>query len=150
VGAFEFDGLLESGDRIDGAFEDVDLGIAVDIAGGLIDFEELGLPLKIVQQEDAGVFWDAETGNNFGEGGFDAVQFFIEFDGLGGWSGTILCIFFCGGPVDQRVGEFFPVFALGAEIADSVAFDFVFGDELVGAIFKDEAAGRRFLGGGER
>ena len=57
--------------------------------------------------------------------------------------------FSVAGQSTREFGEFLPVIALGAEVADAVAFDFIFGDELVGAVFEDEAA-RRFLLRGRR
>jgi hypothetical protein len=38
VGAVEFDGLLKAGHGIDGAAENVGFGIAVEVAGGLLNF----------------------------------------------------------------------------------------------------------------
>jgi hypothetical protein len=50
-----------------------------------------------------------------------------------------LLVFLGGGPVDQSAGEILPIFALGAVVVDTVAFDFIFSDELIGAVFEDEA-----------
>ena len=63
--------------------------------------------------------------------------------------GAVFFVFFGGGPVDQRRGEFLPFIAFGAQVAHAVAFDLIFRDQLVGAIFEDEAAGE-ILGGGKR
>ena len=49
VGAIEFDGLFLSGNGIDGSAENVALGVAIDVAGGLLDFDELRLPLKVIE-----------------------------------------------------------------------------------------------------
>ena len=49
VGAIEFDGLFLSGDGIDGSAENVALGVAIDVAGGLLDFDELRLSLKVIE-----------------------------------------------------------------------------------------------------
>ncbi len=109
--------------------------------------------LKTVEQKDAGIFGQAQAGSDFGEQGFGAlvfiVDFFVELRGFGdgGGGGAVAFEFVGGGPVDELGGEFLPVIALGAEIADAVAFDFIFGDELIGAVFEDEAAGE-LLGGG--
>ena len=54
---------------------------------------------------------------------------------------AVLFVLFGGGPVDQGVGKLLPLFALGALVAYAVAFDFIFRDELVGAVFEDEAPG---------
>src|ERR1035441_4753343 len=51
VGALEFDDLLEAGHGIDGAAKNVGFGVAVDVAGGLLNFYNLGLALKTVEQE---------------------------------------------------------------------------------------------------
>ncbi len=40
-------------------------------------------------------------------------------------------------PVDQRVRDFLPFAALGAEIADAVSVNLILGDGLVGAVFQD-------------
>src|SRR6202008_4289593 len=81
VRAFEFDRLFSSIDRIDCALKDVDLGIAVNVAGGLIDFEELRLTLKVVEKEDAGVFRNAQATCNLKQGSLSAFEFFVELDG---------------------------------------------------------------------
>ena len=67
VGAVEFDGLLEAGHRIDGAAENVGFGVAVDVAGGLLDFHDLGFALKTVEQKYAGIFGQAESGGDLRE-----------------------------------------------------------------------------------
>ena len=48
---------------------------------------------------------------------------------------------FAGGfPIDEVEGQFFPVAAaLDGDVADTVADDLVFADELVGAVFEDKA-----------
>ena len=79
------------------------------------------------------------------------LEFLVEGGGFGdGRSGVaIFFVFFGGRPVDQGGGKFFPLVALGAHVADAVALHFILGDELIGAVFEDEAAGE-FLGvGGE-
>src|ERR1035437_5302491 len=50
-GALEFDDLLEAGHGLEGATENVGFGVAVDVAGGLLNFYNLGLALKTVEQE---------------------------------------------------------------------------------------------------
>ena len=57
--AFEFDGLFGAGDGVYRSAKDVALGVAVDVALGLLQFNKLGLALKIIEQEDAGIFWEA-------------------------------------------------------------------------------------------
>lgn len=52
-----------------------------------------------------------------------------------------------GVPVDEGGGDVFPDFTLGAEVVDMVAADFVFGDDLVRAVFEDEALFGGVLGG---
>ena len=45
-----------------------------------------------------------------------------------------------GGPVDQVFGELFPVAAtFDGDVADAIADDFIFADDLVAAVFEDEA-----------
>ena len=158
VGAVEFDGCLSAGDGIDRTAKDVSLGVAVDVAGGLLDFIDLGFSLKVVEEKYAGVFGKAESGGDLWEQGLLALtflfQFLVElnrFRGRGAGS-ALLLIFFSGGPIDERVGKFLPIFALGAVIADAVALHFILVDELVGAILEDEAADGAVLGrteGGE-
>ena len=156
VRAIEFDGLLESGDGIDGAAEDVALGIAVDVAGGLLNLDDLRLALKIVEQKDAGIFGQAKSGRDVREVRLPRARLRARVlcrvataSGDGGAGGAIFLVFVGGGPVDERVGEFFPLFAFGAVVADAVAFDFIFGDQLVGAVFQDEAARRGLVLGCE-
>ena len=87
VSAVEFDGLLGAGDGIDGAAEDVAFGVAVDVAGGLLNFVELRLALEIVEQEDAGIFGEAQSGSDLRKLGFLefvlVFEFFVELDGFG-------------------------------------------------------------------
>jgi hypothetical protein len=114
----------------------------------------LRFALKAVEEKYAGVVGESKSGGDFGALGFVAfvllLDFFVELRGLrdGGSGGALFLIFLGGGPVDERGGKFFPVIALGAHVADAVAFDFILGDELIGAVFEDEAAGE-ILGGGE-
>ena len=77
-------------------------------------------------------------------------DFLVELHGFGDGrsGGAVFFVLLGGGPVDQRIGEFLPVIALGAHVADAVAFDFIFRDQLVGAVFEDEAAGEILGGGG--
>ena len=47
--------------------------------------------------------------------------------------------FFLGaGEVDQLEREFFPVAALGAQVADAVLYDLIFAGQLIGAVFEVE------------
>ena len=152
VGAFEFDGLFGAGQGIDGSAKDVGLGVAADVAGGLLDFHKLRLSLKTIEEKDAGGFREAKSRGDLWELGFRTFailfKFLVEFSGFGnGSSGGALFLILLGGrPVDERGGEFFPVFAFSAEVADAVAFHFILGDELVGTVFQDKAAGE-ILGG---
>jgi hypothetical protein len=112
----------------------------------LLHFDQLGLALKVIEQEHAGVFWEAETGSDLGKvGPFGfaiSVSFLIEGGGLGDGGGeAVFLILFGGRPIDQRGGKFFPFIAFGALVAYAVPFDFILGDQLVGAVFEDEAAG---------
>ena len=147
MGAFEFDGLLGAGQGIDGAAKDVGLGVAANVAGGLLDFHELRLSLKTIEEKDTGGFRQAKSRGDLRELGFRAFailfKFLVEFSGFGnGSSGGALFLVLLGGrPVDERAREFFPVVAFSTEVADAVAFHFIFGYELVGAVFQDEAAG---------
>jgi len=107
--------------------------------------------LKVVEQKDAGVFGKTEAWGDEREGGFCffrfVLEFLIELDGFGGrgGGGALVLVFVGGGPVDKRVGEFFPFFALRAVVADAVSFDLLFGDQLVGAVFEDETVHRGFV-----
>jgi hypothetical protein len=86
-----------------------------------------------------------------GSGAAVGVGFLVDEGGFGnGGSGSaVLLKFFGGGPIDQRRREFFPFFALGAVVANAVAFDFILGDGLIGTVFEDEAASE-FLRGRAR
>jgi len=143
VVAREFDGLFQAGEC---TAENVGSGTLVDVAGGLLDFDNFRFALKTVEQKYAGIVGQAKSGGDLGELRFLAVallfDFLVELDGFGGGlSGSALSfVFFGGGPVDEVGGEFLPVIALRAQVADAVAFDLIFCDQLVGAVFEDEAA----------
>ena len=155
VGSIEFDGLLESGDRIDGSAENVSLRVAIDVACRLLEFVDLGFALKCVEKEDSLVFGQSQAGGDLGKLGFGEFlvvsEFLVEFHGLGSGSvrGPVFLVLLGGGPVHEGVREFLPVFALGAVVADAVSFHFVLAGELVGAVFEDETV-RGVLGGGGR
>ena len=108
VGAFEFDGLLDAGDGIDGAAKNVGFGVAVDVAGGLLHFDDLGLSLKTVEEKDAGIFGQAQSGSDLGKLRFlefaVMLDFLVELHGFGDGcpGGAILFVFLGGGPVDER------------------------------------------------
>ncbi len=70
-------------------------------------------------------------------------EFLVELCSLGhgGPADAVLLELFGCGPIDEGRGEFLPFIALGAEVADAVAFNLIFRDQLVGAVFEDEAAG---------
>ncbi len=156
VSALEFDGLFDPGHGIDGATEDIGFGVAAYVAGGLLDFQNLRLALEAVEQKYSGVFGEAESGGHLRQLGFLQFAFLFEFlvelrgFGDGGSGGAIFLIFLGGRPVDQRVGEFFPIIAFGAEVADAVAFDLIFRDQLVGAVFENQTAGKILGGRGKR
>jgi hypothetical protein len=136
-------------------------GVAVDIAEGLIDVDELGDALEVVEDEDAVALRKAEAGSDErgagAEVGAFGSGFGIDFGGFGeaGVAGRLrgsvgsrfrlsaglmfLVPFVGGGPVDEGFRDFFPVVALGREKADAVAVGFVFGDDLVRAVFENEA-----------
>ena len=50
--------------------KNVALGVPVDVALGLLKFDELRLSLKIVEQEDAGVLGQAKSGSDLRKHGF--------------------------------------------------------------------------------
>ena len=121
--------------------------MTVDVALGLLHFVELRLALKVIQQEDAGIFWEAKSGSNlrkvralgFAVGGF--LLFLVECSGLGNGGGAVSLVFFGSRPIHQRGRKFFPFVAFGAFVADAVAFYLVLGDQLIGAVFQDETVG---------
>jgi hypothetical protein len=41
--------LLDAGDGVEGAAEDVGFAAAIDVAGGLLHFDDLGLALEVVE-----------------------------------------------------------------------------------------------------
>src|SRR5258708_16536322 len=78
------------------------------------------------------------------------VGFLVEGFGFGDGGGSALFLVLFGGrPVDERGRKFFPLVALSAFVADAVAFHFILRDQLVGAVFEDEAAGAGLRGGAE-
>ena len=103
VSAFEFDGLLDAGDRVDGRAENVSFRVVVQIPGGLLNLVELGLALETVEQEDSGILGQAQSGRDAGKiGGLLVFEFLIELNGFrnGGAGGAVFLVFFCGGPID--------------------------------------------------
>ena len=64
VGTFELNSLLLASDRIKRSAQNVALGIAVDVAGALVQLDKLGLALEVVEQEDTGGFRDTESGGD--------------------------------------------------------------------------------------
>ena len=114
-----------------------------------------GSALKGVEQINAGRFGKAEAGSDLGEFGFFEIaivfDLLVELDRFrrGRPGGAVLFVFLGGGPIYQCIGQFFPIFAFGAVIADAIAFDLPFRDGLVGAVFQDEPAGQ-FLRGRAR
>ena len=51
--ALKFDGLFGAGDWVDRSAQDIAFGVTVDVAGGLLDFNQLRLALKSVEQKNA-------------------------------------------------------------------------------------------------
>jgi len=152
VGAVEINGLLEAGHGIDRSAQDVAFGIAVDVASGLVQFDKLRLALEIIEKENAVRFGNAKARSDLGQLSFLKLTFFLEFfielHGFRRSRRTIFFEFVGRGPIDQRVGKFFPFLAFRAVVANAVPFDFVFCNELVGTIFQDEAMGRVLVLGG--
>lgn len=144
VFAIEFNGCLGA---VDGGTKDVGLGVAVDIALVLLNFNQLRLALEVIEQKHSGKFRQSQAGSDLGKArllGFTVgVGFLIDEGGFGdGWRGSaVFLVLLGGGPIDERGWEFFPFFALSAEVADTVAMDFIFRDGLIGAVFEDEVAG---------
>ena len=146
VFAFQLDGLFRVSDGSKRSMKDIALGAAVDVAFSLLQFHQLRLALKIIEQEDAGIIGKAQAGRDLGEmrlGRFAVgVSFLVECRGFGdGGSSAVLLVFLRRRPIYQRGREFFPFVAFGALVAHAIAFDFILGDQLVGAVLENEAAG---------
>lgn len=168
------DWLLRAVEGIHGGAEDIVAGVAIDVAGGLVEMDEFGDVLEIVEDEDAVLFGEVEAGSDAGGAGAEVGAlgsgFSIEFGGftegavtggrnlgavVGGGGGVVgrviavvLLIPLGGGiPVDEGGRDVFPDLALGTEVVDMVGFDFEFGDDLVRAVFEDEALFGGVLGG---
>src|SRR6266700_1189967 len=74
------------------------------------------------------------------EFGFEFLIQLARFRGLSRTGAT--CVELIGGfPVDQILGQFFPLATIGAAVADAVALNLIFGDRLVGAILQNQALG---------
>ena len=100
VFAFEFHGLLGVGDGGEGSAKNVAADVAVDVPLGLLHFYELGFALKIIEQEDAGIFREAQSGGDlrkvgaFGFAGVGFLGFFVERGGFGnGGGGAVFLVF---------------------------------------------------------
>ena len=59
VGAVEFDDLFEAGHGIDGGAKNVAFGVAVYVPGGLLNFYDLRLAFKTVEQKYSGILGQA-------------------------------------------------------------------------------------------
>ena len=91
VFAFEFDGLLWRWRASDGSAKDVALAIPIDVAFGLLHLDELRLALKVVEQEDAGIFGQAQSGSDLRKvrlvGFAVGVAFLVDEGGFGDGGG---------------------------------------------------------------
>ncbi len=139
--------------------QDVALHVLVELAAALLQFDQLGLRLESIEQDDAAVVGQTQAGCDVRRPGFVGLAFGFEFfverhrfrSRFAG--GPILFVFVSGGPVHHGVRHFLPLVALGAQVADALALDFPLGGKLVGAVFQDEALGevlRRSRPGGQQ
>ena len=153
VFALELDGLLGAGNGIQRSTQNTTLGVAIDLALVLLHLDELRLAFEIVKQIHAGKFRQVQAGRDLRKAelcGFAVgVGFLVDEGGFGdgGRSGALFLVLFRSWPIDERRREFLPFLALGAVVANTVSFDFILCDGLIGAVFEDEAAGE-LLGGG--
>jgi hypothetical protein len=156
VRAVDLDVPLDATDRVEGPADKTAFRGLGHIEGVLLDLDQLRFALKTVEQENTRIVRQVQSGGNLGKGGgflgcAFIRDFFVELHRLGhgcGAGSPVFFVFVGGGPVDQRLGEFLPFLALGAEISNPVALHFVFGYKLVGAIFKDEPVGGLLRGAG--
>ena len=123
----------------------------LEVAGGGFKLDELGRSLEFVEDEDAVGVGQGEAFGDFGHAvalvlalvGFFLVEGggFLHGGGLVFGEGGLLGLpFLRSFPVDEVGGKLFPFAAtLDADVADAVADEFVFTDELEGAVFEDEA-----------
>ena len=154
VGAFQFNGRFGSGNRVDGGPEHVGLSVLVNVALVLLHFDELRRPGQSPAETRRNPGAGAVRGRLRAAGRLRALSL-VRFPYRaarprdGGSGGTIFFELLGGRPVDHSERKFFPLVALGTEVADPVAFDFIFGDQLVRAVVEDDAAGG-FLGEGRK
>ena len=155
--AFEGDDLVGGGERVDGGFQEIVGGVAVQVAVGLGEGDELGGAAEGVEGEGAVLFGEAEVfGDLGGEGG--AVGLLFEEFGVDGGRlrvvrvggaglGVLLLPALGGVEIDEGERDFlFGSAALGADVVHDVADDVVAHDDLVAAVFEDETGAMR--GGG--
>lgn len=140
----EFDRLFGAGDGSERSAKNVRASVLGDIALGLLEFDNLRLASKAIEEIDAGVVRKTKSGCDFGKAGEFGfalgVGFFVDGCGFGnGGSGMFFLQFLGRRPVDESGGEFLPLVAFGAHVADAVAVNFIFGYDLIGAIFQNKA-----------
>ena len=111
----------------------------------MLQFGELRLILIGIEEKDAAFVRQAQIGRDLrGTGLFGfpfGLEFLVEFDRFRSDLALQAALLKLSGcvPVNQRVRDFLPLAALGAEIADAVAVNLILGDGLVGAVFQNEA-----------
>ena len=137
-------------ERVDGGLQEVLASVAVEVGVSLGEGDELGSVVEGVQDEGAVLFGEAEVlGDLRGDGGAVCLLFEeLGVDGsglrivrIGGSSLGMLLLPPVGGvEVDQGYGDlFFFSAALCADVADQIAIDAIAHDDLVAAVFEDEA-----------
>ena len=145
--------LLEAGDGVDGAAQDVGLGVAAHVSHGLLDFHDLRFALKAVEEEipteSSGRRSPGATSGRWASSRSFCCSISLSSCTASrdrGSGGARSCSYFSAGgrPVDERGGQFLSQShrTLGAHVAHAIAFYLLFRpDQLIGAVFEDEAAG---------
>src|SRR5208283_4164513 len=109
------------------------LRVGIQVAAGLLNLGELRLILVGIEEINATLIGQAQTGGDLGCARFGGLalgfEFLIEFGCLRGCAReAAFLVFFGGVPVDHVFGNLFPLAALGAEVAHTFAVNFILGD----------------------
>ena len=147
VQAGQLDDLFRLGHGIDGGAQDVALHVPVEFPAALLQLDQLGLGLKSIEQDDAAIVGQSKSGRHVRRPGLVRLAFRFEFlvegDSLRGGlaRGTVFFVLVGRGPVHHRFGDFFPLIALGTQVAHAIALDLPFSGQLIAAVGQDQALG---------
>src|SRR5215469_12069895 len=148
VTAGQFNHLLGAGYGIDRRPQNIALCILLHLSGVLIDGHQLRFVLKIIEQKDAAFVRQLQARCNMRAPQLLLFplrfQLAIKFDDFGSRRplGPVFFVLIGRFPIDQRLRQFFPLVALGAQVAHPLSLDFILGHQLVGAVFEDQPLGK--------